>query len=79
MRDDYRFDVFGRAFAIRATGESSPRWAAFALGVEGKRGPAGFVVPDFIEPDEFTQYLHDLFHEQAIRGGEVRLVASPGN
>jgi hypothetical protein len=77
MSDEYRFDVFGRALALRPTG-ASPRWAAFWLGDEGKRRPAEFVVPDFVEPDELVQFLHDLFHERAAGGGEVRAITSPG-
>jgi hypothetical protein len=70
---EHRFDVFGRRIAIRATGAASPRWAAFILGDEGKRRPAGFVVPDFVEPGELRQYLADLFHESAKRSNdEVR-------
>jgi len=51
MTDEYRFDVFRLAVAIRPTGSASPRWAAFELGAEGKRRPADFVVPDFVEAD----------------------------
>jgi hypothetical protein len=74
-RAEFRFDVYGKGIAIRATGDPSPRWAAFLLGAEGKRRPAGFVVPDFIEPDELRQYLADLFHESAKRSNDqVRLL-----
>ena len=44
--------------------------------MDGKRSPAGFVVPDFIEIDEMEQYLFDLFHESATPGnGDVRRIA----
>jgi len=59
---EHRFDVFGRRIAIRSTADG---WEAFALGDDGKRRPAGFVVPDFIAADELAQYLADLFHESA--------------
>jgi hypothetical protein len=62
MTTTHRFNVFGRIYAIRRAGTG---WEAFAIGADGKRGPAGFVVPDFIEADELAQYLYDLFHEQA--------------
>jgi len=59
---EYRFNVFGRRIAIVASGDG---WKAFVLGAEGKRRPAGFVVPDFIPAEELAQYLGDLFHENA--------------
>ena len=58
----HRFNVFGRIFAIQRKGE---QWQAYAVGAEGKRSPAGFVVPEFIAEHELTQYLADLFHESA--------------
>ena len=77
MVKEYRFDVFGRAIAIRATGVPSPRWEADLLGADGKRRPAELVVPDFVEPGELGQFLHDIYHEMAHGGGEVRLVSGP--
>jgi hypothetical protein len=59
---EHRFDVFGSRIAIRATAHG---WEAFALGNDGKRGPAGFVAPAFVAADELQQYLADLFHESA--------------
>ena len=68
--DGARFNVFGRLFLIRREGD---RWQAYALGSDGKRSPAGFVVPDFIEEAEIEQYLFDLFHESATPGhGDVQ-------
>lgn len=68
--DGQRFDVFGRILLIRREGDL---WQAYALGPDGKRSPAGFVVPDFIEDAELEQYLFDLFHESASSGhGDVR-------
>lgn len=59
-----KFDVFGQIMiAERASGG----WRLFVLGNEGKRSPAGVVVPDFVEEHELTQYLDDLFHESATR------------
>jgi hypothetical protein len=67
---EHRFDVFGQLFLIRRVGD---RWETFAIGADGKRAPAGFVIPEFIEDAELEQYLFDLFHERAVPGkGEVR-------
>jgi hypothetical protein len=64
-----RFNVFGRLFLIQREGDL---WQAYALGADGKRSPAGFVVPEFVEDSELEQYLYDLFHESAIPGnGDV--------
>ena len=69
----HRFNVFGRIFLIR---REAGLWQAYALGADGKRSPAGFVVPDFIEDPELEQYLFDLFHESATPGnGDVRRLA----
>jgi hypothetical protein len=66
---EYRFNVFGRLVAI--VGRPGA-WTAYALGSDGKRGPAGFIVPNFLADDELCQYLADLFHESASRSnGEV--------
>lgn len=64
-----RFNVYGRIYAIVREGA---RWQAYDEGSEGKRRPAGFVVPDFIAEDEIAQFLADLFHENAMpHHGEV--------
>jgi hypothetical protein len=68
-----RFNVFGRIFELR---REAGTWRSFAIGADGKRGPAGFEVPEFIEESELEQYLFDLFHESATPGGgEVRRIA----
>ena len=68
-----RFNVFGRIYQIQRVGE---HWQAYAVGADGKRGPAGFVVPDFVGEAELEQYLFDLFHEDATAGnGDVRRIA----
>lgn len=62
-----RFDVFGRTtLAIQREGGA---WKAFVVGAEGKRSPASFVIPDFIEEGELEEFLFDLFHESAPHGG----------
>lgn len=67
-----RFNVFGRLFAVQREGAA---WQAYVLGSDGKRGPAGFVIPDFITEEEMEQYLFDLFHESATLGnGDVRRI-----
>ena len=71
--DGLRFDVFGRMFLIRREGGL---WQAYALGIDGKRSPAGFVVPEFLAEAELEQYLFDLFHESATPGsGDVRRIS----
>lgn len=68
-----RFNVFGRIVLIQ---RQADLWQAYSLGLDGKRSPADFVVPDFIEEDEMEQYLFDLFHESATPGnGDVRRIA----
>ena len=68
----HRFNVFGRIFLIQREGRL---WQAYAVGADGKRSPAGFVVPDFIAEHELTQYLADLFHENATpTNGDVRQI-----
>jgi hypothetical protein len=68
--DEWRFDVFGTLIAVVAT---TAGWETYLLGTEGKRRPAGFVVPDFVTADELAQFLADLFHESATpTNGEVR-------
>ena len=72
MSTALRFNVFGRIYSIERTGS---RWVAFLHGADGKRGPAGFVVPDFIPEGELEQYLYDLFHESATpTNGDVRRI-----
>ncbi len=61
---EFRFNVFGNLVAIRAV---EGGWQAFDLGNEGKRRPAAFVVPAFVEAADLRQYLADLFHESARR------------
>jgi len=66
---EHRFNVFGRLIAIVG---SQGAWTAYALGSEGKRGAAGFIVPNFLAEDELCQYLADLFHESATKSnGDV--------
>jgi hypothetical protein len=67
-----RFNVFGRIVEVQRQGA---RWHALQVGVDGKRSPAGFVVPDFVGEDEIAQYLADLFHESATPdNGDVRRI-----
>ena len=68
-----RFNVFGRIVGIQREGAM---WQAYAVGADGKRSPAHFVVPDFLEEDELEQYLFDMFHESATpNNGDVRRIA----
>jgi hypothetical protein len=67
-----RFNVFGRIVAVHRAGAS---WQAYAVGADGKRGPAGFVIPDFVQEEEIPEFLFDLFHESATPGnGDVRRI-----
>ena len=59
---EHQFNVFGRLVAIVG---SQGAWTAYSLGAEGKRAPAGFIVPNFLAEEELCQYLADLFHESA--------------
>jgi len=62
--------VFGRISSVERT---DSRWVSFLHGADGKRCPAGFVVPDFIPEEDLEQYLYDLFHESATpTNGDVR-------
>lgn len=67
-----RFNVFGRIIAVEREGAL---WQAYAVGADGKRSPAAFVIPDFIEEVEMEQYLFDLLHESATPGnGDVKRI-----
>ena len=67
-----RFNVFGRIVAVERQGGS---WQAYAVGSDGKRSRAAFVIPDFVEDMEIEQYLFDIFHESATAGnGDVRRI-----
>jgi hypothetical protein len=67
-----RFSVFGRIYVVQREGNL---WQAYAVGNDGKRSPAGFVIPDFIQEGEMEQYLFDLFHESATPGnGDLRRI-----
>ena len=63
-----RFNVFGRLFDIERRGE---QWSVLSVGNDGKRAPAGFVIPEFVTAEEVEQFLFDLFHEQSAykKGG----------
>ena len=67
-----RFNVYGRVFDIE---RSADRWLVLAVGNDGKRAPAGFVIPEFVTDVELEQFLFDLFHEQAgyKKGGIFRV------
>ena len=66
-----RFNVFGRVFSVERRDSA---WLTHAIGADGKRGPSGFAIPEFIEEAELEQYLFDLFHESATGDGEVRRI-----
>jgi hypothetical protein len=71
--EEHRFNVFGKIYAVR---REAGLWQAYAIGGDGKRVPAGFVIPDFIEDAELAQFLFDLFHESATpRNGDVRRIS----
>jgi len=62
---DIRFNVFGKIIAVRRENDG---WKVCAIGNDGKRGPAGIEIPEFVEADELAQYLFDIFHENARPG-----------
>ena len=57
-----RFCIYTRIVDIERKEDG---WQVMAVGSDGKRRPAGFVIPDFVEEHELVQYLEDLFHESA--------------
>ena len=58
-----KFDVFGRLILVTESGDG---WAAFYMGAEGKKRPAGdIVIPADIRESEIERYLGDLCHEWA--------------
>jgi hypothetical protein len=70
----YRFNVFGRIFAIERAGES---WACFVLGDDGKRRPALLAIPSDVTHAELAQYLYDIYHESATpTNGDVFEIAT---
>ncbi|KGS08413.1 DUF7661 family protein [Burkholderia sp. ABCPW 111] len=70
-----RFDVFGKQILVE---RAQDRWVPFYPGSDGKRRPAHFVIPDFLEAEELGQYLGDLFHESATPdNGDVRCLDLP--
>ena len=60
---EHRFNVFGHLLAVRRTAGGG--WTTYLLGVDGKRRPAGIVVPSFIDEADLGQYLADILHEFA--------------
>jgi hypothetical protein len=68
-----RFNVFGTLVTI--TGAPG-RWQAYYPGSDGKRRPADFIVPADLAEQDLTEYLADLFHEDASpRRPDVRRIA----
>ncbi|AOK31525.1 hypothetical protein WS67_07900 [Burkholderia singularis] len=72
MATEYQFDVFGKQIWVERVQD---RWVPFYPGNDGKRRPAHFVIPDFLDAAELGQYLGDLFHESATpdKGNVKRL------
>ncbi|KWI98543.1 hypothetical protein [Burkholderia stagnalis] len=76
MKDEYRFNAFGRLIAVV---RERDRWVVFDLGTEGKRRRANLQIPDAILADELAQYIGDLLHENATpRYDQVTLVTPAG-
>ncbi len=65
-----KFNVFGCMVQVERALDG---WRAYYPGTDGKKRPAGFVIPDEIEDNELEQYLGDLFHENA-RPGNAEVV-----
>lgn len=60
--EKYRFNVFGDILAIE---RNNSEWRCFAVGTDGKRGPADLAIPPDVTHGELTQYLYDIYHENA--------------
>ncbi|GAA5444935.1 hypothetical protein Misp06_03127 [Microbulbifer sp. NBRC 101763] len=58
----YSYSIFGREVIIERHNDG---WLAFFQGPEGKRRPAGIIIPFEITEGELAQYLSDLCHEWA--------------
>nr|WP_229409000.1 hypothetical protein [Massilia yuzhufengensis] len=54
--------MFGKLVSI--TGAPGA-WQAWYPGSDGKRRPAGFIIPHDLPEDGLADYLADLFHEEA--------------
>jgi len=60
-----KFSIFGRIVLVE---KGADGWRTYYPGTDGKKRPADFVIPDFVEDAELEQYLGDLFHEDARPG-----------
>ena len=58
----HRFNVFGKIIAVERIDHA---WSAHVIGSDGKRRPAGLVIPSDVLPAEIAQYLYDIYHESA--------------
>lgn len=65
---EFRFNVFGTLVAVAG---SAGAWQAYYLGADGKRRLADFIVPASVTVDELSEYLADLFHENATPRNNV--------
>ncbi|AXW64029.1 hypothetical protein CJO94_19875 (plasmid) [Ralstonia solanacearum] len=65
----YTFNVFGRMMVIASVGSG---WVCYWLGPEGKRRPAEISIPPDVTHGELSQYLYDIYHEDATpKNGDV--------
>jgi len=62
MPKQHRFNVFGRIMLAELSPDG---WQLFTVGNDGKRAPAGIVIPAVVEEHELGQYLDDIYHEMA--------------
>jgi hypothetical protein len=58
----YKFNVFGRIMLAEL---STTGWRLLVIGNDGKRSPAGGVVPSIVKEDELCQYIDGIYHEMA--------------
>ena len=71
----YLFNVFGRIMAIERV---EGRWNSYLLGSDGKRGRIELAVPSEVTRDELSQYLYDIYHEDATStNGDIFEIHSP--
>lgn len=56
------FNVFGQVMAIE---RAEDRWESYLMGPDGKRRRIQLAIPSDVSPAELSQYLYDIYHEQA--------------
>jgi hypothetical protein len=68
-----KFDIYGR-FQLDVIREGDA-WIVFRLAAGKRIRSNDLTIPADLRPSEIATYLDDLFHEVAMPGKDVRLVA----